>query len=348
MIILSTDRELNTAEWDRIFEELGLTEKLDGAGSVVIKPNFAAGSYVDPKTHVISDLSLLRSCITYIAGRNEKAEIYVAESDSTGYGFAYLKFEHLGLPGSLNLPPEVIGRVRLLDLSRDRLVKIENPAFRLYKSVDRQLWLSKTLADAGFTVNLGNLKTHAVTGYTGACKNLFGCLPDSDKSVNHPRISKVVHDLVLAIRPDLNVVDAFYGMEKNGPVQGIDVDSGYRVFSNDAFEADVYAAKTVGYPSRKVGYLRLLGKTLGIGLDSDAQLVRKYKKPGLFLRFMNSVGVGIQGFGQAIASFGHRIHSCPSFSVLMITLFRPVLLKLFDYEKLKSWKRRFMKLRLLS
>ena len=343
MIYVNKNREIDSTEWQEIIDALSLHEKLATAKSIVIKPNFAAGTYVDPKTHVMSDLALLRSCVLYLTEANKEAVVYIAEADSTGYGFAYLKFEHLGLPESLELSPEVAERVLLLDMTRDRLVRVEDKKLKLYTSIDRQLWLSKTLIEADFKICLSNLKTHAVTGYTGACKNLFGCLPDFDKSVNHPRIGKVIHDLVIAINPDLNVVDAFYGMEKNGPVQGIDVDSGYRVFSDNAIEADIYASKTIGYPTKRVGYLKLLSKTYGLSLDSNAEVVRQYQKPGAFLCAMNGLGLGIQGCGQAIASFGHRIHSCPTPVVLGITIVRPILLKLFDYEKLKAWKRKILK-----
>jgi len=343
MIYVNKNREIDSTEWQEIIDALSLHEKLATAKSIVIKPNFAAGTYVDPKTHVMSDLALLRSCVLYLTEANKEAVVYIAEADSTGYGFAYLKFEHLDLPESLELSPEVAERVLLLDMTRDRLVRVEDNKLKLYTSIDRQLWLSKTLIEADFKICLSNLKTHAVTGYTGACKNLFGCLPDFDKSVNHPRIGKVIHDLVIAINPDLNVVDAFYGMEKNGPVQGIDVDSGYRVFSDNAIEADIYASKTIGYPTRKVGYLKLLSKTYGVSLDSNAEVIRKYQEPGIFLRAMNGLGLGIQGCGQAIASFGHRIHSCPTPVVLGITIVRPILLKLFDYEKLKAWKRKILR-----
>lgn len=343
MIYLNKTRDICSDEWHKIINYLNLQKKLVNAESIVIKPNFAAGTYVDSKTHVMSDLALLRSCISFIVKENQKAVIYIAESDSTGYGFTYLKFEHLGLPNSLNLPESVINRIRLLDMTRDRLVRYEDSKLRLYTSIDRQLCLSQTLMDSDFRISLSNLKTHAITGYTGACKNLFGCLPDFDKSVNHPRIAKVIHDLVVAIQPDLNVVDAFYGMEKNGPVQGIDVNSGYRVFSDNAIEADIYAAKTIGYPIKKVGYLKLLCKTYNMSFNSDVEVVKQYAKPDAFLRFMNRLGLGIQGFGQAIEAFGHRIHSCPTPVVLGITIVRPLLLRIFDYEKLKTWKRKVLK-----
>lgn len=343
MLYINTKKNIEKEEWELIFEKLKLSQRLHDAKTIVIKPNFAAGTYVDLKNHVVSDMSLLKSTIEYIAYKNKQATIFIAESDSTGYGFAFLKFEHLKLPESLELSDDIMKRVQLLDMSRDRLQRYESGNLKRYTTVDRQLWLSKTLMNADFKVNLSNLKTHAVTGYTGACKNLFGCLPDQEKYHNHPYIYQVVHDLVIAIKPDLNIVDAFYGMEKNGPVQGKDIDSGYRVISNNPIQADIFAASSIGYEPEKIGYLRLLCKTCHVDTNKKSGIIHAYEKPGRFLRCMNSVGLGIQKAGLNIEMFGHRIHSCPTPMILGITIARPVLLKMFDYEQLKKWKRKIMK-----
>ena len=343
MLYLNKNRNISIQEWDDIFDILNMKERLVTAKTVIIKPNFAAGTYVDPKTHVISDLNLLKSAIEYFISVNGEANIYIAEADSTGYGFAYLKFEHLKLPESLGLSEDQLNHVKLLDLSRDRLQKYESKYLKRYNSIDHQLWLSEILMNADLKVNFCNLKTHAVTGYSGACKNLFGCLPDFEKYHNHPYIHEIIHDLVLAIQPDLSVVDAFYGMEKNGPVQGIDVDSGYRVFSNNPIEADVYAASSIGCSPKSVKYLRLLCKSCCMDINNQSEVVIAYKKPVSFLRIMNGIGLGIQKFGLCLETFGHRIHSCPTPIILAITIVRPVLLRLFDYETLRTWKRKILK-----
>lgn len=343
MLYMNKNKDISFQEWTNIFAKLQLTDKLLNAKTIVIKPNFAAGTYIDPKTHVITDLDLVRSAVEYFVSVNKNAQIFIAEADSTGYGFAYLKFEHLKLPGSLGLSSKALKQVELLDLSRDRLQKYESEKLLRYINIDSQLWLSETLLNADLKVNLSNLKTHAVTGYTGACKNLFGCLPDFEKYHNHPYIHQVVHDLVIAIKPDLNVVDAFYGMEKNGPVQGSDVNTGYRVFSNDPVEADVYAASSIGYRPTKVKYIRLLCKTNNVSINNQSKIITAYKKPGTFLRAMNSIGLSIQKLGLYLEIFGHRIHSCPTPLILAITIARPILLRIFDCEKLKTWKRKILK-----
>ena len=254
-----------------------------------------------------------------------------------------MKFKNLNLPECLDLSPDLSEKVQLLDLSRDRLERTNDKRFRFFNSVDKQLWLSETLLHSDFIVSLSNLKTHAVTNYTGACKNLFGCLPDSDKSKYHPYIHNVIHDLTLCICPNLSIVDAFYGMEKNGPVQGLPINSGYRVFSDSAFEADVISSSSIGINPKSIKYLKRIGKTTGERVATSVSVVKRYKKVSLLLRLNNRIGLFFQRIGQSISSFGHRIHSCSSVKTLIITIFRPVLLKMFDYEKLKKWKRKLFR-----
>lgn len=345
MIYVNHNRQMKPEEWNEMLEKLGLKEKLLNASSVVIKPNFASGTQADPERHVISDLHFLAKVICCVMDMNPSVEVYIAEGDSTGYGFAYAKFEHLGLPESLGLSAEKMERVKLLDLTRDRLQQFESKQLRYFKNVDKQLWLAGTLLNADFVISLSNLKTHSVTGYTGACKNLFGCLPAFDKSVYHTHIHKIVHDVTLAIKPELSIVDSFYGMERNGPCQGWDVDAGYRVCSESPAEADYYAAQTVGLKPFSVKYIKYLFKTEEIEERADlhTDVVWKFKKPQIFLRVMNSIGLGFQRVGENIALFGHRIHTSYNLFILLIIIFRPLLLAVFGRERLQKIKRKLLK-----
>lgn len=87
----------------------------------------------------------------------------------------------------------------------------------------------------------------------------------------------------------------------------------------------------------------MLCKTNGVSIDNQSTVIKAYKRPGNFLRAMNGIGLAIQKLGLHLETFGHRIHSCPTPAILAITIARPVLLKLFDYEKLKAWKRKILK-----
>lgn len=338
-VLIDRRAKLSSQDFTEILQKLGVLVKLVSAKTIVIKPNFAAGSYVSADSHVVSDTGFLRSLVENIRHLNADAEIMIAESDSTGYGFAFLKFPNLGID-TWNLPG-----VTTLDLSRDILSRAEDPRARYFNNIDRQLWLSSTLLNAGFVISAANLKSHSVTRFTGACKNLFGLLPVMNKEQYHTEIHDVIHDLVLAVKVDLSVVDGFYGMERNGPVQGLPVNLGYRVFSTSPVAADITCCAAIDFDFRQVRYLRLLNSVMGevSGVeDIPAGVCRRIAPPTFWLRFFNYFGLAIQALGRDIYLAGHRIHCADSPLNFLITLVRPVLLRIFSRETLKQWKKRLV------
>mgnify|MGYP003288633064 CR=1 FL=1 len=330
----------------KVLEGLGLLDKFCMAKTIAIKPNFASGTYISADSHVVTNLGRIAMLITAIARLNADVKILLCESDSTGYGFAYEKFRHFNLPESLNLEEGILKRLELVDMTRDELILVENESFRYFKGESRKLYLSKKFMEADIRISFANLKTHSVTKYTGACKNLFGCLPDFEKSHYHPYLSNVIHDLVIGICPDMSIVDGFYAMEQNGPCNGIPVDLGRIVYADSAVEADIYASCISGFKVREIGYLKRIIKTKKDCIEIDNKtvpIVKKVVRPQMFLRIMNAVGLFIQRVGQSIASLGHRIHTCNSFIILITTLIRPILLKVFGIDKLREMKRRIIK-----
>lgn len=321
--------------------KLGLYQRLQQANYVVIKPNFANGHQAKPDSHIITDIALISGVIKNILALFPEKTIYIAESDSSFYGYAFLKFEHLNLPDSLELPAEMQKNVHLLDLSRDILKRTQSPKFRYYKNDDVQLWLSKTLLESDFVIDLSNLKMHTVTQYTGACKNLFGVLHESEKWIYHTHINEVLHDLTIAVNPALNIVDAFYGMEKNGPVLGSPVDGGFRVWSSDALTADLCCTEKLGIRSMGIGHLKLLCNTFSMDPLKDATLEHVHFVPAsVFSRITNRVGLVIQVVGEKIQVFGHRVHNAYTPLQLIVAMVRPVLMAMFGKERLVKLKHR--------
>lgn len=339
-LLIDQRYELSLKDFEANLRTLGLLEKLLSAKTIVIKPNFAAGSYASADSHIVSDLCFLRGMVESLRQLSPDSEICIAESDSTGYGFAFLKFSNLGID-TWNLP-----RVRTLDLSRDILQRIENPQARYFSNIDRQLWLSSTLVDADFVISAANLKSHSVTRFTGACKNLFGLLPTMNKEQYHTEIHDVIHDLVLAVKVDLSIVDAFYGMEQNGPVQGCPVNLGYRVFSTSPVAADIACCTAIALDFRQVKHLKLLN-TVMVAVSGEEDLPtgvrRAIAPPTFWLRFFNRFGLAIQALGRDIYLAGHRIHCADSPLTFLVTLVRPLLLRIFSRETLKKWKNRLVK-----
>ncbi|MDD4085481.1 MAG: DUF362 domain-containing protein [Acidaminococcaceae bacterium] len=323
MIVVSRKNSLNGEDWNEIFEKLQLAVKAQAARSFALKPNFVRDFFkTEGEPASMTDLELLSSLLTYLCGINKEARIFICESDSTGYGFAYQKFEQLRLPYSLSLSFKDVQRVRLLDLSRDRLIRIEDDRFLRFHR-QHQLWLSQTFFEADFKISLANLKTHNLADYSGACKNLFGCLPETNKHCHHAFIARTIHDLALAIRPDLNILDGFRAMEGNGPTKGQHVDLGFRLFSDSALEADLNGSRSMGFEPAEIKHLELLLRTNGVkdwqpALKEQVKLRRVDRN----IRLKNSMAMLLQRLGCRVAALGCEIYDFESLSEFGEAAFR--------------------------
>ncbi|HEX3044838.1 MAG TPA: DUF362 domain-containing protein, partial [Bacillota bacterium] len=75
-------------------------------------------------------------------------------------------------------------------------------------------------------ISIPKLKTHLYTYYTGAIKNMFGCIPKSERRELHrematPRFSEHLVNIYAFKRPTLVILDGILAMEGIGPTQGI-------------------------------------------------------------------------------------------------------------------------------
>ena len=350
MLEISTLRRIDPKEFGELMIRLGRMKEVTAAETVIVKPNLSSGSSVeaaDAETHIVTDLRLMRDVVVSVLEMNPHAMVYIAESDSIWNHFAYLKFARLGLPDCLLLDEEQAKRVAMLDLSRDRLLRVEDERFRYFSTKDKQLWLSETLVTADFVISLSNCKTHQATRFTGACKNLFGCLPTSDKSRYHPKIHEVIHDLTIAISPHVSVVDAFHAMEGNGPIFGCAIDCGYRVFSDDATEADLCACQCAGFTPAQIKYLRYLVRTAkGSEHSHDYPTIISLTEPPLFARTMYAIGVSIQSAGSGLQSYGQRVGGSTNVRQAIRHALRPIsnaakrtLLRVFGEKARRNVKR---------
>ena len=126
----------------------------------------------------------------------------------------------------------------------------------------KRLFLPKTVLDADAVVDLPLMKTHEFMAYSGAIKNLFGCVPSNKRIYLHPYLPEVFYRLYTLFKPQLTIMDARVGIEGNGPTKGQTVEMGLMLTGNDALAVDIIAAKVMmlnwketylGYISNKTG-----------------------------------------------------------------------------------------------
>ncbi len=137
-------------------------------------------------------------------------------------------------------------RLALLD---DDVVRTASPDGRLYTSFN----LGREAVEADVLIDLPKLKTHGFMLFTGAVKNLFGCIPGLEKAQFHVKVpdradfADMLVDLALACRPELSIMDAVVAMEGDGPSGGVPKQVGALLASSDPFALDVVASSIAGF-----------------------------------------------------------------------------------------------------
>ncbi len=132
---------------------------------------------------------------------------------------------------------------------------IDFPPGNVIKSIDAL----GIIQDVDGVINLPKLKTHMFTVYTGAVKNMFGCVHGLTKSGYHgqykglDKFSKMLVDVNDAVNPRISIMDGIYGMEGQGPGSGGDlIKTNMVLASSDSTSLDAAACRSVGIPIKKV------------------------------------------------------------------------------------------------
>ncbi|MCL1971038.1 MAG: DUF362 domain-containing protein [Candidatus Bathyarchaeota archaeon] len=201
--------------------------KLEGK-RVFVKPNLSHPQYLPG---VVTDPVLTGELIGLLRDRN--CEVIVGESDGFNYP-CHAAFDKTGMRRAVE---RAGGSV--VNLSEDRVVEVK---FKDCGSLKR-LFLPKTVIDADAVVDLPLMKTHEFMAYSGAIKNLFGCIPSNKRIFLHPYLPEVFFRLYTLLKPVVTVMDARVGIEGNGPTKGKPVKMDLVLSSSDALALDIVAAK---------------------------------------------------------------------------------------------------------
>ncbi|OGC33201.1 hypothetical protein A2311_02200 [candidate division WOR-1 bacterium RIFOXYB2_FULL_48_7] len=126
--------------------------------------------------------------------------------------------------------------------------------------------IAKAVIEADVIINLPKLKTHGLTLYTGAVKNMFGSVPGFLKakchaSHPHPRdFANLIVNIYKATKPQLTIMDAIIGMEGDGPSAGQPRTFGAIIASADGVALDAAAAALIGFKPDEIITTTLAGQ----------------------------------------------------------------------------------------
>ncbi len=129
------------------------------------------------------------------------------------------------------------------------------------------LYLTDAVFDHDLVVNMPKLKLHRLARYTGAIKNMYGCIPGGTKQIYHTLYQhrydyqdywgKPVVEVYNAVNPGLTIMDAIIGLDRDGPAaNGEPRFTGLLLASRNGAALDVVACKIIGFDPEWVPAVR--------------------------------------------------------------------------------------------
>ena len=126
-------------------------------------------------------------------------------------------------------------------------------------SILKETMIHESLLECDALINVPVLKHHGGAGLTGSIKNLMGCVWNR-RTYHAKGLNVCMADFLHAKRPNLNIVDAYRVITKNGPRGGaLDVVApmGSLLISPDIVAVDTAASMLLGRKQGEVEPIRL-------------------------------------------------------------------------------------------
>lgn len=150
---------------------------------------------------------------------------------------------------------------------------------------EETMYIAKPMFDADVVINLPKLKTHSAQIFSGAVKNVFGCIPGLKKAKYHKMapdpgdFGQIICDIHKAARIRLHIMDGILAMQGEGPTAGTVYQANKILVSEDPLALDAVAAKMVGMDVEDVPILETARKrNLGEGSLKNIVLAGDYEQ----------------------------------------------------------------------
>jgi uncharacterized protein (DUF362 family)/NAD-dependent dihydropyrimidine dehydrogenase PreA subunit len=257
----------------------GLRKIVNQGDRVLLKPNILSVS--SSESAINTHPAVIGSVIRYLKELN--AIPFVAEAS----GFVASTedaFEKSGI-GEVCKDEEV----EFHSFSKEGFSEVDVPDGEIFDKI----YIAKDILNADVVISLPKLKTHVQAKYTGAVKNFFGAIPQSQRKYLHrigtfESLSAGIVDIYSIAKPDFALMDAVVSMDGNGPSNGNKRNTGFLLASSDCVALDSAACKLIGFDDDEVLHLiKANNRGLGYSDFREIQIVgdaigdsfRKFKKP---------------------------------------------------------------------
>ena len=136
-----------------------------------------------------------------------------------------------------------------------------------------QAFVHELILSSDVFINVPVLKEHGSAGLTICMKNLMGVVWDRGYW-HRNNLHQCIAEFPLFRKPDLNIIDAYYVMKRNGP-RGVSkddlVEMKSQIISTDIVAADAAATKLFGMNPENISYIKIADQ-MKIGIKDLTKL----------------------------------------------------------------------------
>jgi len=258
LVIIRSVKEISVAYAVRnMMEMMGWRDVITADSHVFIKLNLSS---IEDHTLQASntDQQIIEALCNLL--KSQTSRITLVESDGMRYT-AEQAFEKSGTYQTA----EKLG-VHVLNLSKERQL------FALHPLLEDFGLPEILFAKNSVLITLPVLKTHALTVFSGALKNQWGCIPRYDRILLHKNLDKLIPLVNALLKPTFAVMDGIWGMEGRGPTSGKPRYAGLLLASRYPASLDATAMRLIGlnpYESKHV----VLAAEQGLGAISKSDII---------------------------------------------------------------------------
>lgn len=265
---------ISTAAQD-IFTAFNLSETIKPKTKVFLKPNLIRD--MPPERAATTHPAVVEAVAKRLVGLG--ASVTIGDSSGGVYSSNYMNRVYRAT--QMNLAAENSG-AKVNDNFGSSMQDVKGV-------VAKKLDIIQAFVDADVVINICKMKTHSLTGFSGAVKNLFGLIPGLMKVELHARFADATQfiDCLIDIEQYarnkivLHIMDGIIAMEGPGPTNGTPRLVGKLFAGNNPYYVDIAAVSLFGNPLetpviKRAAERGIISKEFD-GCDYDLELLRAQK-----------------------------------------------------------------------
>ncbi len=275
-------QECKDYELKTVIEKINAAVEMLGGWDKFVKPQdkvLLKVNLIGPKSSesaAVTHAEFVRAMVRILKGRN--CSVWIGDSSGGAIAGIAPTAQSFRVAGYERVAEEEGAEIKNFD--REGVMPVQ-PESRC----EETMHIAKPMFDADVVINLPKLKTHSAQIFSGAVKNVFGCIPGLKKAKYHKMapdssdFGQIICDIHKATKIQLHIMDGILAMQGEGPTAGSVYQADKILISEDPLALDAVAAKMVGMDEEDVPILETARKrNLGEGWLKNITLAGDYEQ----------------------------------------------------------------------